>query len=314
MDHGFYACASLSYLHLSQLTDLGRECFAYCHALRAADVPLVKEISEGCFSYCYSLQIGRFSSAETIATSAFKQCYSLKQLQMPCLKEGPNHCIQTEQQDFRFDPDLPELYNALVLICDQAEVVKLECKRVAIKKMHFGLNHTIHRVFTKVAKIPAFAFENFCSLEYVSMPETRCVGENSFKCCYNLRIVRSPGLIRIQDSAFENCFQLFEIDLKSVKQILGNAFMDCFSLNNVDLSSVKDIKQNAFSRCKNLKRVKCGLQNKNIIQDSGRLPDGNILIHHKWDKVNLQREAAKWRIKGKNMKFQQQIMRKLKLM
>ena len=63
--------------------------------------------------------------------------------------------------------------------------------------------------------------------------------------------------------------------------------MDCFSLNNLDLSSLKQIEYSVFSRCISLKRVKCNLNNEEMIKEEyeNLEPDCDCKIFYKWNKI-----------------------------
>ena len=117
-----------------------------------------------------------------------------------------------------------------------------------------------------ITKIGNYAFDNFGSLMYVSIPDSVTeIGSNVFKYCTNLRSIVIPNSVyTLNYSAFEGCKNLVYITLSnSISYIQDTTFKGCSSLTHVTLpDSVYYINASAFSGCTSLKSITIG---KNVV-------------------------------------------------
>ena len=117
-----------------------------------------------------------------------------------------------------------------------------------------------------ITKIGNYAFVNFGSLIYVSIPDSVTeIGSNVFKNCVNLKsVVMSDRVDTINYSAFEGCKNLIYVTLgKNISYIQDTTFKGCTSLTHVTVpDSVYYINAGAFVGCTSLKSVTIG---KNVV-------------------------------------------------
>jgi hypothetical protein len=102
----------------------------------------------------------------------------------------------------------------------------------------------------------AFSGDRYCN-EVIIPDHVKCIGQNAFKECKNLRkLVLSSNLEKIENAAFAHCNSLSGVLIlpNNLSFIDANAFNCCESLNGVIFGNeLRCIDTNAFYYCKNLK-------------------------------------------------------------
>lgn len=96
--------------------------------------------------------------------------------------------------------------------------------------------------------------------ERIDEKEIRCIGENAFKDCSNIKTLdlsRCSNFVFIGESSFENCVNLKNIIFpSSLESINNNAFKNCTSLKKIDLSGCKNLVSiSGFSGCIGLTNI-----------------------------------------------------------
>ena len=112
----------------------------------------------------------------------------------------------------------------------------------------------------KIIQIASQLFEDFSSLEKITIPESVIkIGNRAFNHCTSLKDIKLPDTIdEIPESAFGQCYSLRNIVLpKSIKKIGDTAFWNCKYLENIEIQDgVTEIGFLAFSGCTSLKELK----------------------------------------------------------
>ena len=129
-----------------------------------------------------------------------------------------------------------------------------------------------------ITSIPAGAFENCSSLEFIRIKAVTEIGERAFYGCENLEYVVSDTLSSVGDYAFYNCKKLRIFDFSLVSQVGTSAFEGAEALKDISqhsftsfgskafkdsgissitVSSDAIIEDEAFANCPNLKYVSC---------------------------------------------------------
>jgi hypothetical protein len=114
-------------------------------------------------------------------------------------------------------------------------------------EIKFANNHYIVTKYTGIDEVVMIPF-------VVGDEEVKVIGEGSFHCCENLKILLMPDcIIKISKKAFENCKNLTGILTipKSVIEINEYAFWGCENLEKVYVEADKnhiEIHPNAFPK------------------------------------------------------------------
>lgn len=120
-----------------------------------------------------------------------------------------------------------------------------------------------------ITSISGGAFDDFTSLEYVSLPSTlTTIGSAAFRDCSLLRNIDLPSNLKKIGGAFSGCASLEFIKIpEGVSEIASGTFFGCKSLKKVVIpSTVSQIKSDAFSACEYLKQIDfCGTNPINVI-------------------------------------------------
>ncbi len=109
-----------------------------------------------------------------------------------------------------------------------------------------------------VTKINACAFENYESLEKVTIPNTVTdIGLKAFANCKLLKtVVMSDKLQKIESEAFYKCESLASVELNEGLENIGYAAFAGTAIKTITVpSSVTDINSDAFADCKELTSV-----------------------------------------------------------
>ena len=123
----------------------------------------------------------------------------------------------------------------------------------------------------KITKIESKIFEDFSSLEKITIPDSVTkIGNRAFNHCTSLKYIKlSDNIDEIPESAFSECFSLKTITLPNGIVKIGDcAFLNCDKLETITIpDSVTEIGFLAFSGCTSLNEL--------------RVPDGVISIGFK---------------------------------
>lgn len=190
-DYAFYYCYALTSVKIVERTNIPREAFYGCRALKRVILPdTFKSFGEGAFSGCYSLTSINFPSGLTsIGRNAFYQCYSLGTIDIPDTVTG---------------------------IGDQAFN---SCS---------GITSLI--IPDTVTSIGKSAFSRCSGITNLKLPDKLyTLYNNAFEYCNGLKNVSFPGTVKnVADYAFSYCYGCAYYDFSqhtSVPTLYGsNAF------------------------------------------------------------------------------------------
>ena len=205
----FYRCSSLESIDLSNINDIGYNCFDSCNSLASVgDLSKMTRIKRYIFVNCGSLtNITGLGNVTLIEGNAFQYCSSLKTI------DDLSNVTEIWSSAFRYtNIERLNLTNKLTTLLDR---VFEGCKSlVSVGDL------------SSVTSIRSNVFSGCTSLVSVGdLSSATSIGENAFRTCTSLVSVG---------------------DLSSATSIGQNAFRNCTSLTKLDFSVLKSIGTQAF--------------------------------------------------------------------
>ena len=251
-DSAFYGCASLSKINSStegscyfpNVTDVGRNAFFECVALKEIDLQGATNIDTTAFSGCSNLKKLNLESLESISAEMFNGLSNnLESVHIQGVKSIPENTF-TNFISLKF-----------VLLLNVEEIGASAFKGCSQLTTVFWMNN--------VKTIGLSAFNGCSSLTSISLPVAESIGNSAFCNCSSLEGINSDTITTIGDYAFQNCSVLETVELKNVQKIGICAFecdynaMDngCANLKSIYIPNVVTIGWGAFKHQNNLKLV-----------------------------------------------------------
>lgn len=270
----------------TNLTSIGKECFAYASYLKSVALPTgIEIIDDYAFADCYDLtSIEMPSALEKIGSHAFDSCVSLKSIVLP------RNLKSIEYDSFEDCTNLYDIYNLssiqisegsdeyssvarygfvhTSLDAPMSTVITIygvgEFRNSGSKWLLLSLDHSLKTFDTTKLNYDNKLFDSIRILENAARGrdelQSVILGGNviqiqngAFDECYNLRTVHMSNarVAKIEDNSFRNCSRIYELELPTMLKEIGNdAFLGCAKLLSVRLpNNLEKIGDGAFYGC-----------------------------------------------------------------
>ena len=233
----------------TKITNIGKEAFKSCDALKAIILPKgLTSIWNSAFEECKALsQVTIPRGVTSIGNHAFDSCFKLTQVEIPV--------SVTSIGKYAFHK-----CNSLWKVVIPESVTSIEpsafywCHDLAKIDVASGNKNysSVGGVLFSKDKKTLVRYPEGQTAEYYEIPEgITSIGKSAFYCCKSLtKVVIPESVTSIEDHAFCNCTVLTRIEIPaSVTSIGYRAFYRCESLKVTIPSSVTSIGYEAFKGC-----------------------------------------------------------------